>query len=155
MAGALLAARETGHGTALERPWDWDPSLYGSCPLCGCGEAGAEHLVLWCPAVARAWQLLGVARGRALAQAICEPDGDDHRAASFIHQASFLHSSLTHRAAMDWRTAAGWLTRACSARRERRWGHIDDDPEEDDDEGNEDWRWTGHDGGVDEPAQPV
>ena len=31
------------------------PSAWGACPLCGHGEAGAEHLWRWCPAAAAAW----------------------------------------------------------------------------------------------------
>ena len=30
--------------------------LFQQCPLCGCGEAGAEHLMVFCPAVALAWE---------------------------------------------------------------------------------------------------
>ena len=36
-----------------------ETSGWGSCPLCGRGEKEAEHLVVWCPAVAEAWKTWG------------------------------------------------------------------------------------------------
>ena len=35
--------------------------LYTICPLCGCGEAGAEHISIFCRAVSDAWAILGPA----------------------------------------------------------------------------------------------
>eukprot|EP00972_Heterocapsa_arctica_P028644 4213869-Heterocapsa_arctica.AAC.1 len=34
---------------------DARPSAFGLCPLCRRGEAGSEHLGVWCPAVVAAW----------------------------------------------------------------------------------------------------
>ena len=42
----------------LDGAWSWIPSEYGACPLCGLGEGGVEHLLLWCLAIAFAWRLL-------------------------------------------------------------------------------------------------
>ena len=67
-----LNARRSAGPTALAGPWDWGPSLYGACPLCGRGEAGAEHLLLWCPAVALAWAVLSGGDGT-LASAVATP----------------------------------------------------------------------------------
>ena len=45
----------------------WPPQEFGAsevsgrekCPLCGRGEKVAEHLVIWCPAMAQAWARWG------------------------------------------------------------------------------------------------
>ena len=39
--------------------FDTRQSHYGACPLCGLGEAGAEHIWQWCTAAAMAWSKCG------------------------------------------------------------------------------------------------
>ena len=73
----------------LTRAWDWSPSEYGSCPLCGLGEGGAEHLMLWCPAVALAWCALAPGCGRLLGKVVVGAEGPVDAAAMLIHQARF------------------------------------------------------------------
>ena len=69
----------------MARQWDWGLSSFGACALCGCGEAGAEHLLIWCPAVALAWRTLGGRQGRPLASAIAVPGDDDALIARLPH----------------------------------------------------------------------
>eukprot|EP00972_Heterocapsa_arctica_P050763 7461658-Heterocapsa_arctica.AAC.1 len=37
--------------------WDANDSAFGACPLCRRGEAGSEHLGVWCRAAAAAWAI--------------------------------------------------------------------------------------------------
>ena len=68
--------------------------MWGTCPLCGRGEAGAEHLIIWCPAVVMAWHRMGEGR-LSLVQTIRSEGAPMHRqAAELVHQASFLTGSL-------------------------------------------------------------
>ena len=60
---ALVPGSPPGPGgyTALNRlggPPAPQQGAYTTCPLCGLGEAGSEHLVIFCPAVAEAWRIL-------------------------------------------------------------------------------------------------
>ena len=82
----------------LAEDWSWIPNEYGACPLCGLGEGGAEHLLLWCPAIALAWRLLAADCGNLLAEAVSGAAGPADVAALLLHQASFLRLSLQRRA---------------------------------------------------------
>ena len=84
------AAAEGDIDNLLGRSYDWSPSAYGRCPLCGDGEVGAEHLLCWCRATDHAWTLL---RGRASSRfgGACLAD-DDHRLVPLLHQVVYLHS---------------------------------------------------------------
>ena len=87
-------------------------SEWGACPLCGLGEGGGEHLVIWCPAVAAAWLELSNSPV-ALSATLCSREAAQRGcAADLVHQASFLHGSLYGRAAMTWEAASGWLVQA-------------------------------------------
>ena len=67
-------------------------STYGACPLCDCGEAGGEHLILWCPVVAQVWKLIRKSP-LPLPQAI-KHGQDAKQVACILHQASYLTSTL-------------------------------------------------------------
>ena len=70
-------------------------------PAAGWGEAGSEHLLCWCPAVAEAWRLF---RGseRSLKEAFRTPSAEDRALALLLHQASYLHHTLARRAVLTW-----------------------------------------------------
>ena len=93
---------------------DWPCSTYAPCPLCGHGEAGAEHLLCWCPAVALAWQYLHLGERRPIAQ-ILQPPQAPGPLAEFLHQVAHLHGVLLGRATLTAQEAAGRLARACTA----------------------------------------
>ena len=125
-AADLASARRglVGHG-------GWPVSRYGQCPLCSLGEAGAEHLLLWCPAVALAWNAWGrlaavapcgpasgasatAGQGPSVLEAVRQAHGDVAYLATFLHQVAFLYSTLLGRACLEPERAAAWLIRACS-----------------------------------------
>ena len=121
MGGALTEAEARAEGVLDAERW---PAALGvevhdgwaPCPLCGRGEAGGDHLVVWCPAVAaavRGW----TAERRTLISLLREPPAQLEAVRRVLHQASLLNCSLRGRAAMRWRQAAGWLVRACRAYR--------------------------------------
>ena len=93
-------------------------------------------MLIWCPAIARAWRALAPTSSRTLAVAVLTPSADDMCAARLIQQASFLHLSLLGRASMPWGAAAGWLARACSPSNYRCWEELDAGGDQDD-EGDE------------------
>ena len=109
----------------------WSGNYYDACPLCAHGEAGAEHLLSWCPAVALAWGGWGRATaaaadatgrsggsgvlGPSLITALLQAQGDVEYLAVFLHQVAFLRAALLGRASMDSDRAADWLIRACGA----------------------------------------
>jgi len=84
------------------------PGLRATRTLCGIGEAGSEHLLRWCPAVASAWARL-CPGAPALLEAVNQPGPWDPQAAQLIHQASFLHASLLHRSRPGWARSARLL----------------------------------------------
>ena len=123
------------HPEVLGGAWSWIPSEYGACPLCGLGEGRAEHLLLWCPAIALAWRLLAAGCENLLAEVVSGAEGPANVAALLLHQASFLHLSLQRRASMQWEAAGRWLVRACGPRGYRAWAALDgDDGAGDDDD---------------------
>ena len=89
-------------------------SQYGSCPLCGLGEFGAEHLIVWRPVVAAAWRQLGDGNG-CLITHMRTPRHDDSMVGRLVHQASFLACSLRGPVAGTWQQRTNWLVRACRA----------------------------------------
>lgn len=110
---------ETGGGEGERRPPDLrvcESSAWAACPLRGRGEARAEHLVVWCPAVslaAREW----MGEGRTLLSWLRQPPADPEMVTRLIHQASFLNCSLRGQSAMQWPQSARWIMRACVAYR--------------------------------------
>ena len=73
---------------SLQHIGAWPDSMWGTCPLCGHGEAGAEHLIIWCPGIAMAWHRISGGH-MSLVQTI-RSEGTPARqlAAQLIHQAS-------------------------------------------------------------------
>jgi hypothetical protein len=110
----------------------WQASSHGSCPLCGLGEGGAEHLWMWCPAVALAWRRLHPA-GRPLIPTLRAPLTDAGRLASFLHQASFLHASLWGHLHLPPAEGAARLIRMTSRALARHFARTTDSPGLDDD----------------------
>ena len=74
-------------------------SQFGACPLCGTGEAGSEHLWMWCPAVALAWSRCG--RDDDMARAFASGATAPEHTAAFISQVVFLHAAALGRATPD------------------------------------------------------
>jgi hypothetical protein len=87
---------------------------WGSCPLCGLGEAGAEHLLGWCPAVAAAWHQLHPG-ARSFTDAVLRPGAEAQTTAHFLHQVCFLYSATMGRAVLSATDAARRLARATAA----------------------------------------
>ena len=90
-------------------------SFYGVCPLCSWGEHGAEHLAIWCPAVAAAWLRIGAAHGPSSVRALSGDQEAAACAARLLHQASFIASSIHNKSSVELRQGADWLVRAVCA----------------------------------------
>ena len=72
-------------------------SPFGCCPLCGFGEAGAEHLWSWCPAVAMFWATHRPDGSPAcFGDALLDPGVHKTLVAAVIHQVSYWHSIALH-----------------------------------------------------------
>ena len=108
------ALRAAAPPLRLPVPGGWRPSRYGACPLCGLGEAGAEHLLSWCPAVALAWRRWAPGGADPCPASLGRGAGLRLQAV-FAHQVAYLHSTLLGRAALTAGQAAGRLVRACAA----------------------------------------
>ena len=114
------AAQGTTSGRSIQDVDVWPDSMWGTCPLCGRGEAGAEHLIIWCPGVGMAWHRMSGGR-LSLVQTIRSEGAPMRRqAAELVHQASFLHGSLMGRTGLDWQQSGHWLLRATQAMLRRR-----------------------------------
>ena len=75
-----------GHLAPLRSP-------FGVCPLCGFGEAGAEHLWTWCQAVALAWSYLRPdSSPPSFAEALLTPGPHTPFLAQFCHQIAYWFS---------------------------------------------------------------
>ena len=84
-----------------------DPSPYGCCPLCGLGEASAEHIWMWCPAVALAWLLVRPDDAPTLLpDAILQPGSHKKLLALFLHQTSYRYCVALGRAPLTAAEAA-------------------------------------------------
>ena len=74
------------------------PSHFGSCPLCGLGEAGAEHVWQWCCAAHLAWHRCG--DGSSWRNALAGRCNDRARLTLVASQVVFLYTSLLDRTAL-------------------------------------------------------
>ena len=75
------------------------PSCYGACPLCGSGEAGAEHLWVGCPVTETVWDEFGDGT-MPWAHALRTGNVAHGFTAHILSQVVFLHSALVGRAAL-------------------------------------------------------
>jgi hypothetical protein len=93
--------------------WCKHPSAFGDCPLCSQGEAGGEHLGIWCPAVASTWETRRHPDTKCnILTALGGTGRDAAEAIAILHQAVFLTGSMLGRAAMTWKESAKWITAA-------------------------------------------
>ena len=79
--------------------FDSRPSHFGPCPLCGLGEAGAEHIWQWCSAAHVAWASCG--DGSSWRDALAGRCNDRLRLTIVASQVIFLYTSLVGRACMN------------------------------------------------------
>ena len=89
------------------------PLAVWTVPAVWGGEAGAQHLVIWCPAVALAWRGWAGGQRRTLVETLLDPGDDAAILAIFLQQVSFLHCSLLGCAVLEAAGAASRLQRAC------------------------------------------
>ena len=93
--------------------WLHETSVFGACPLCGYGEFGNEHLLLWCPAVRGAWSRLDHPAGLGLIAALSSvAAAPPAHTGTFLHQVGFLAATLAGSATLEWPRAAALLVRA-------------------------------------------
>ena len=71
------------------------------CRLCGMGEAGAEHLLRWCPVVHGAWQRLTQGLMPPLRKCLTHTQEGRGLVAKTLHQIAFWHMTLGRRADDD------------------------------------------------------
>lgn len=110
--------------TLLESPWRSESSHYGPCPLCGTGEEGAEHLLIWCPSVRNAWRHFS--QGSSLSQAVANGGAPSpSRLAIFLHHVSFLNHTLQGLPPLSELEGSARLGRMLAQYTHRR-GHSDD-----------------------------
>ena len=84
-----------GPGAALPGPPCPERGGSAACPLCGLGEAGAEHLTVFCPAVANAWHNLRQPIGKwHIANLIGRERDDPALALRFMRGVAFLACAL-------------------------------------------------------------
>ena len=107
-AHAVLSARGPLLASQL-----WTPRRFNPCPLCAWGEAGAQHLIVWCPAATMAWRAWGGGGAHPLVETILDPGDNAGGLAIFLQQVSFLHCSLLGRTALGVEEAASKIRRAC------------------------------------------
>ena len=73
----------------------WIDSCFGVCPLCGFGERGSEHVLIWCLAVARAWFLVApMEQPVPLLRALMEPGRHTPLLADLLCHVGRMYSSL-------------------------------------------------------------
>ena len=79
------------------------------------GEAGAEHLLMWCPATALAWQRFSPDNPNLLVAAF-QGSVADATTPHFMHQMSYLHCAMVNAAEMPCERAAHRLLQALRTR---------------------------------------
>ena len=127
-----------GERTEHDQPDEWvrAVSIYGLCPLC---ELSSEHLVVWCPAVALAWDSifghLPLLHHPGLGEPIMKVFRS--RVAAFLHQVSFLALSSYGKPPSHGLTR-GHLVKAARATLSRSHRASDEDNDCEDDGGQED-----------------
>ena len=101
-------------------------SMFGCCPLCGLGEAGAEHLWTWCAAVSLAWSKARPATAPITFASACLDPGDHTAAiAQFCHQISYWYSIAVWTPPLGIVRTVSLVMR--SLRRVNNPGDVDDD----------------------------
>ena len=118
--GALWVRNALGEAGLPQGPnaWrlHWQAAAHPQdpCPLCGFGELGSEHLLLWCPAVSLACQELGRIHGAASAISLLGIEGAEvkRKVAALFHQVTFLALAAQTRVTFHYRAAANWINRA-------------------------------------------
>eukprot|EP00972_Heterocapsa_arctica_P109013 16055485-Heterocapsa_arctica.AAC.1 len=92
-------------------PWHLVATSFLCCPLCGHGEAGSQHLCIWCPAVAYAWnEIAGPGITTVIADIARKPKLA-HIGSLLAQQVVFLYGSLAGRAWQDLKTSGTELVR--------------------------------------------
>ena len=109
----LLQASQRPHSSQLLSRLDLGPSTFGSCPLCGYGEAGAEHIWQWCPAVVLAWRRCG--SGLGWRHALLGRGSSPRMLITVASQTVFLYTSLLGRSSLSAMEAANRITAAVHA----------------------------------------
>ena len=92
---------------------DTRQSHFGACPLCGIGEAGAEHIWQWCSAAVMAWAKCG--DGYNWREALAGRCNDRLRLTIVTSQVVFLHTSLIGRTSATADDSARRITKVVRA----------------------------------------
>eukprot|EP00972_Heterocapsa_arctica_P085134 12544200-Heterocapsa_arctica.AAC.1 len=82
-----------------------------ACPLCGHGEAGSQHLCIWCPAVAYAWNEIAGPGISTLMADIIKNHKLAQTGALLAQQVVFLYGSLAGRGKQDCKVSGTELVR--------------------------------------------
>ena len=104
------------------------PSRHGACPLCGMGEAGAEHLWLWCPAAELAWRRFCTSR-TSWAEALLGEQETANLAALMVSQIVFLHTALLDKVTLTAEESTRRIVAAVRASMNEPGAHSDDEGE--------------------------
>ena len=95
------------------RNFDTRQSHFGACPLCGAGEAGAEHIWQWCSAAVMTWAKCG--DGSSWREALAGRCNDSMRLTIVASQIVFLYTSLIDRTSATADDSARRITKAVRA----------------------------------------
>jgi hypothetical protein len=118
-----LRDRAAQCGRTQGRTWfDTRPSYFGACPLCGRGEAGAEHIWQWCTAAVLTWQEHG--DGTHWREALLGHASDKERLVVVASQILFLYTALVGRSSLTAENAARRIGKAIRAITRTDDGHL-------------------------------
>ena len=93
--------------------FDARQSHFGACPLCGMGEAGAEHIWQWCAAAIMTWAKCG--DGTSWREVLAGRCSDRLRLAVVASQIVFLYTALFDRACITADDSVRRITKAVRA----------------------------------------